>query len=136
MNTSRRLIFSLASSPEFFRVVGSAHDWAEAVPKSAKVLTFERMAVNDDELEALVGYLDVRCIDLDATRVTDRSIAMIASLPKLEELWLEETEVTDAGLVALHSATKLKFLSVAYSRVTPIGVMALRAALSRLSVSE
>jgi hypothetical protein len=135
MNATPRLIFSLVSSPEFFRVQDAKPGWEQSVPSTAEALSLERTKVNDEDLKALAKYRQLRCLDLDATNVTDKSLALIASLPNLEELWLEETAVTDFGLRLLQTAKELRFLSVAYSAVTSSGVESLRAACPALTVS-
>jgi hypothetical protein len=135
MNTAPRLIFSLASSPGFFRIQDANRAWSQAVPSTAEALSLERTAVSDEDLKLLTNFPELRCLDLDATRVTDESLPLIATLPKLEELWLEETAVTDVGLRALHSAKALRFLSVSYSAVTSSGVKTLRLACPRLTVA-
>ncbi len=114
-----RLIFELSGSPGFVRVV--AREQLAAVSLSAQALSLERVPVSDADLESLFPLSQLRCLDLDGTQVTE-SLAAIANLPALEELWLECTVVTDAGVQALANAPLLRFVSLAHTEVTERGV--------------
>jgi hypothetical protein len=122
---SPRLVFALAESPGFHRIASQQDGWATTVPIDAQGLSFELTGFGDEAFIELKRFNELRCLDLDGTRVTDKSMSLIASLPMLEELWLEETSVTDAGLQALSNAPRLRFISVAYTAVTDAGIRSL-----------
>ena len=131
---TQRLVFSLADEDRLMRVqhVGEiAH-----VPADVEGLSFERVAISDEDLRQLSRLRRLRCLDLDGTRVTDVSLEWVSTLSELEELWLEGTGVTDAGIQMLRKNKKLRFLSVAYTMVTPAGAEALQAHCDGLEVSS
>jgi Leucine-rich repeat (LRR) protein len=65
--------------------------------KSFAVVQWANPDVTDDDVEALRGMDALRELDLNSSQVTDRSLAVIATLPRLESLRLLGTRITDDG---------------------------------------
>lgn len=61
-------------------------------------------------------------LDLRDAKVTDDALALVASLPSLQNLCLRGTEVTDAGLAHLRGMTQLAALDLRGTAITGAGV--------------
>jgi hypothetical protein len=58
--------------------------------------------IGDGDLSNLEGLLDVDCLDLSGTKVTDLGLKCLKVLPRLQVLTLDDTCVTDAGIEDFH----------------------------------
>jgi Domain of unknown function (DUF4129) len=56
------------------------------------------------------AHWDVRRLNIESTRVTNRALPIIAKMPRLEELDLSNGEITDLGLKALQGNRTIKTL--------------------------
>ena len=65
--------------------------------KSFAVIQWANADVTDDHVEILRGMNELRELDLNTAAITDRSLAVIATLPKLESLRIGCPGVTDEG---------------------------------------
>jgi hypothetical protein len=65
---------------------------------------------------------DVVILEMGNKDVTDETLAMLESLPKLKELTLNDSAVTDAGLARLATLPRLESLRIARTQVTAEGV--------------
>ncbi len=92
--------------------------------------------VTDAGLTALLPKLvNLWKLSLDRTPITDRSLAPLAALPRLESINLYGTAVTDAGLKSLEKLTRLRSVYAWQTQVTPAGAEALQGAAKRVQVT-
>jgi hypothetical protein len=70
----------------------------------------------------LATKTDVAILEMGNPDVTDETLELLASLPKLRELTLNDTAVTDAGLATLAQLPRLESLRIARTKITPEGV--------------
>jgi Leucine-rich repeat (LRR) protein len=94
------------------------------------------LAVSD---ETFAGFKNCSKLDqlfLDSTKLTDKSLPLIASFSNLEELDLSNTQVTDEAIHALGKLRKLKTLHLTGSGVTPGGVQKLKALLPKVEIQQ
>jgi hypothetical protein len=75
------------------------------------------------------GILNARYLNLSNTPVTDRGLAVIGRMNKLETLWLNDTDVTDEGLRHLEHLKSLRIVWLVDTKVTVDGVRRLRRSL-------
>ena len=66
-------------------------------------------------------------LDLSATKVTDQSVAMLGTAPKLRMIRLAETQITDAALDSLIKLTALESINLYGTKVTDAGISKLSA---------
>ena len=67
---------------------------------------------NDDLMESLEKFTNLKTLKLGRTWVTDSSLIRISNLLHLEELDLRDTRVTDVGVARLSACTNLKKLNL------------------------
>ena len=65
--------------------------------KTFAVIQWANADVTDEHVEWLRGMTELRELDLNRTAITDRSLAVIATLPKLESLHIGCAGITDEG---------------------------------------
>lgn len=65
--------------------------------KTYAVIQWANADVTDDLAESLRGMENLRELDLNSSQITDRTLALLATLPKLESLRLAGTKITDEG---------------------------------------
>ena len=82
-----------------------------------------------NKLEKLLPHLVT--VDLSATKITDHSVAMLASAPNLRSIRLAETGITDASIDTLLKLSSLESINLYGTKVTDAGVSKL-AAMSKL----
>jgi hypothetical protein len=91
-------------------------------------LTVLRLGGSKDLTDAGVAHLEgmteLRELDLGGCPITDRSLEVVARLPKLEQLGLWRTTVTDAGTARLSRCVRLTRVDLAW---TPTGDGTIRA---------
>ncbi len=78
--------------------------------------------VMDDDLEPLPNASWMQLLQLNQTRITDRSMPVIGQLPALHWLELEETDITDEGLAALANLQHLEYLNLRHTRIGDDGL--------------
>jgi hypothetical protein len=88
------------------------------------------------DVPAIRGMSGLRVLRLAGTGVGDRSVAVLAGLPRLEVLDLRETRVTDASVPVLMRMTTLRELRIAGSGITRPGLDQLRAALPNCTMDR
>jgi len=98
--------------------------FAKLVPVMKHLITADLSAtkVTDRSVVLLAAAEDLRMVRLSETGVTDAAIDSLLKLPKLESVNLYGTAVTDAGVAKLASLPNLKRLYLWQSKVTPQGV--------------
>jgi peroxiredoxin len=86
----------------------------------------------DELLARLVPHLkqiaQIRCLQLQNTRVTDAGLAPLRGLSNISSINLEGTSITDRGLDSLKTISSLKYAFLAGTQVTEDGTLALKRA--------
>ena len=126
MSTPKRLVFSLLNEEGY--VDGSKFTDGDlaSVPPDTVFLKLECSSIGDPGIESLPALRRLRCIDLDSTEITDRSMNWLSRCESLEEIWIEDTAVTEAGLLKLSRIAGLKYISVSYCDITQDDLKRLR----------
>ena len=91
------------------------------------VLSARNTALSDEGVAKLSDSSQLWMIQLDGTRITDRSLGVVAELPNLQRLSVGNTQVTDAGL-SHFNGKQLRWLDISETKVTEEGVAAFREA--------
>jgi hypothetical protein len=110
-----RQISALASKPDFF--------------KSCTQLQFDFSGTTDKDLAMLPVLPSLEAVSIYHERaITDRSLRVLATFPKLRELHLEHTAITGTGFRHFASRKReyaLQWLSLAENHLTADGLLAL-----------
>lgn len=85
-------------------------------------LDLARSAVTDDALTYL-RFSHVRCLNLNYTRIGDRGLARLSTMPSLTQLFLDGTRITDRGLAHLARISSVEQLSLEGNKVTDAGLV-------------
>ena len=85
-------------------------------------LILAKTGMSDKEMARLAGLIKLQSLELRERRIGDRGLAYLADLTNLERLSLSGTGVTDDGLVHLKKLDKLKNLSLQTPRITDAGL--------------
>jgi hypothetical protein len=81
--------------------------------KTWAVIQWANADVTDDDVEWLRGMTELQELDLNTAAITDKSLAVIATLPKLEKLRIGCPNITDEGFRAhILPLAKLKSLDL------------------------
>lgn len=87
--------------------------------KQLRALVIPESTVTDAGLSVLPKLARLQALDLsDDPRITDKGMAHIKTLERLEVLYLNKTSITDKGLFELKPLEGLRSLSVGGSKVT------------------
>jgi hypothetical protein len=87
--------------------------------KQLRELTIPESTVTDAGLTPLTKLTRLEALDIsDAAKVTDKGMATIKTLERLEVLRLNKTSITDKGLMELRPLEGLRSLSVGGTKVT------------------
>ena len=78
--------------------------------------------ITDKSLALLAPAKDLRILRLSETKISDAGLDNVAKMASLESLNLYGTEISDAGLQKLVGLSKLKRLYVWRSKITPAGI--------------
>lgn len=98
-------------------------------------LQLGRSLVSDEGAREITAqFQNLKTLDLQGTKVTDRGVAAIATLTHLEWLCLRNTSVTDSGILALRSALTLRDLYITRGTVQDESITALERSLPGLKV--
>jgi len=84
--------------------------------------------------EIAAQFQNLKMLDLQGTKITNKGIADIATLPHLEWLCLKNTSVTDSGLLALRSVSTLRDLYIPSSAIHDQSITSLESSLPKLNV--
>ncbi len=77
-----------------------------------------------------IGALkSIKRLYLQGAEVTDKEVAEVSKLPKLEYLWIAYSKVTDKGLEELHKVKTLKEIDIEQTPTTIEGIKVLQKAL-------
>lgn len=82
--------------------------------------------ITDKSLALISPATGLRSLRLSETKITDAGLDAVAKLASLESLNIYGTEITDAGLQKLATLPKLKKLYVWRSKATPAGIEELK----------
>lgn len=115
------------AQPEFIDFLGlmGAQDYSEADFTRTPVESEQETAAALKKLRAKYRLDDdghIRSIDFEQTRVNDGRLALVASLPRLQNLVLRATRITDGGLKHLSHTDALKWLNLNKTAVTDAGL--------------
>jgi hypothetical protein len=86
-------------------------------------IRLDQALVTDDDLRQLAGLEDqLLRINCSHTEITDRGLALISRLPRLEQVRLAIPRISDAGLACLAELKQLRFLHLIDAPVTDAGL--------------
>jgi hypothetical protein len=102
-------------------------DWFDTVHGVG--LPGQRKVFDGDIASELLGLPHTRSLQLDMTRVGDRTLKSVRRMSKLIHLSLFATQITDDGLPNLYGLKNLTALDVRHTALTAKGIAQLRAAL-------
>lgn len=106
------LVFKLREQAGYFDATKFGDSDLLKVPNDVVSLSLENAAITDVGVSNLPFLYKVRCIDLDSTLITDKSMEVITQFKTLEELWIEDVKITDHGFKLLALLPKLKYVSL------------------------
>ncbi len=111
-------------------------NFANLGPVISKMVSVDLSAtgITDRSVALLSAAQDLRMIRLNETAVTDASIDSLAKLKNLESINLFGTQVTDAGVKKLAALPKLKRLYLWQTAVTEAAMAELKKALPELEI--
>ncbi|MBN2129568.1 MAG: hypothetical protein JW741_08725 [Sedimentisphaerales bacterium] len=126
--------------------LASADEWttfARLTSLRCLILRHVRSEVADAHIAHLAGLQSLRELDIDAvviddqgvsyaTNITDRGLAHIVKLRKMETLSLRGTRITDEGLQQLAEIPTLRWLDLSGGNVTEQGLQRLKMRLAAL----
>ncbi|MEO1999798.1 MAG: protein kinase [Planctomycetaceae bacterium] len=91
-----------------------------------KTLNLRGSTVKDVHLESIARLTELQSLNLSlAKKITDRGLASLTALQKLQELDLKFTGLSDSGLTHLSKLTSLTYLDISLTNVSDAGVPAL-----------
>ncbi|KZN57975.1 hypothetical protein N473_26485 [Pseudoalteromonas luteoviolacea CPMOR-1] len=106
------LVFKLREEDGYFDATQLEDCDLSKVPSDVVSLSLENAPITDDGISNLPFLFKVRCIDLDSTLITDKSLEIISQFKTLEELWIEDLKITDKGFKLLALLPNLKYVSL------------------------
>lgn len=90
--------------------------------------------LTDKHLAVFASLPRLKWLELSRTRITNDGLAVLGRLPCLEELRLTSTAVTDAGMRRLELARNLKVLHLYRTEITDAGVKKLQQVLPKCRI--
>ena len=81
-----------------------------------------------------VDYFGRVVFVVNGSGITDRDLASVGRLARLQRLYLNGSSVSDAGLPYLKGLSRLDLLLLGHTRVTDAGVRELQRALPNVSI--
>ena len=111
-------------------------DFGKLAPVASQFVTVDLSAtkITDLSVAKLATAKNLRLIRLSETAITDASIDTLLKLPSLESINLYGTKVTDAGIKKLAEMPNLKRLYLWKTAVTPEAVKALKEKLPKCEI--
>lgn len=82
--------------------------------------------ITDEGLTAVRGWKRLKRLNLRGTKLTDKTLEMLATTPLLESLDVGFAEITDVGLDHLALLPKLRELTIGGNKLTDDGIQLLR----------
>lgn len=92
--------------------------------------------IGDRGLARLSTMPNLAHLFIDGTRITDRGLAHLAQIPTLEKITLVGTSVSDAGLAHLDNLKSLRSLHLQGTAVTDAGIAQLKQALPHCEIAS
>jgi hypothetical protein len=85
---------------------------------------WEARSVTDAGVAHLAGLRNLRMVHINDSNLTDDSLVLLSSLPRIEELSLEQNHFSDEGLRRLQGRERLKrlYIGMGDSRITDAGL--------------
>ena len=105
------LVFKLREEDGYFDASELDDCDLSKIPNDVISLSLENAQITDIGISSLPFLSKVRCIDLDSTLITDKSMEIITQFKTLEELWIEDLKITDYGFKLLALLPNLKYVS-------------------------
>ncbi|WP_018417408.1 hypothetical protein [Teredinibacter turnerae] len=105
------IIFKLKQEEGYFDASGFDDSELSLVPEDTVCLSLENASITDAGISSLPRLKELRCIDLDSTKITDESMDVITSFTSLEEIWIEDVGITSKGFKKLALLPNLKYVS-------------------------
>jgi internalin A len=104
-----------------------------------EALDLQKARISDEGVKHLIGLTKLKSISLTGGgdspfAITDQGLAILASLPNLERLFLINSRITEAGIAQLASMKKLRHLSIGSANLDGAAISRLRQALPRVKV--
>ena len=98
------------------------------------VVELESSQLTDESLRILGSMPRLECLYLQCNHFTDDGLAHLGKLRRLRQLWIDysDTPFTDAGLTHLESLQHLEGLGLNHTLVTPTGLARLQKAVPSL----
>ncbi len=112
------LIFKLREEDGYFDASELSDSEMSKIPENVISLSLENSQITDAGISNLPFLNRVRCIDLDSTLITDKSMEIITQFKTLEELWIEDLKISDYGFKLLASLPNLKYVSFWDTEIT------------------
>ena len=78
--------------------------------------------ITDDGLSAVKGWKHLKRLNVRGTKVTDKTLEMLATVPTLESLDIGFAEITDVGLDHLSVLPNLRELTIGGNKLTDDGL--------------
>jgi Leucine-rich repeat (LRR) protein len=97
-----------------------------AAPKIAELNLYYAELITDDGMSAVRGWKHLKRLNLRGTKITDKTLEMLATVPTLESLDIGFAEITDVGLDHLSVLPNLRELTIGGNKLTDLGVQMLR----------
>ena len=95
-------------------------------PKIAELNLYYAELITDDGLSAVRGWKQLQRLNLRGTKITDKTLEMLATVPTLESLDIGFAEITDVGLDHLAVLPNLRELTIGGNKLTDLGMQMLR----------
>jgi len=92
----------------------------DPVPKRGKAAIKNK--ISDAQLVPILQLPTLEWIALSGTAVSDEGVFQIATLPKLQKVWLSRTEVTDRAMISLSRCETLTHLAIEATATSDEGV--------------
>jgi Leucine-rich repeat (LRR) protein len=95
--------------------------------KPVTIVNLGLSQVTDESMSLLKTFPKVQKLTLNGTKISDAGLQPLKELASLQKLYLVDTKITDAGLEALKGLASLRILSVVGTEITDAGLEHLKA---------
>lgn len=83
-----------------------------------KGAVFNKMPITDDDVLEMCKNTRLVNISLESTKITDKALEYLATLPNLMYLWLDNTQITGEGFIHFTTHKKLQALGLNQTKVS------------------
>lgn len=109
-------------------------DLAERLPSLREIHAYGRTLTDDDVAKLVAVQQAVETINLSGTQVSDLTIETLTGENELRRLWIGETMITDKAIASLSKLKRLEFVDLSDTSVTRRGVELLHSALPECEI--